>query len=56
MVNFLWNTKHTGNKPWSGPMMAKFTDAYMRHSASMASLIGVWLDMYMHTYIYNILV
>ena len=26
----------SGDKPFSGPMMALFTDAYMRHSASMS--------------------
>ena len=28
--------RRSGDKPFSGPMMALFTDAYMRHSASMS--------------------
>ena len=28
--------RRSGNKPFSGPMMALFTDAYVRHSASMS--------------------
>ena len=29
---------HSGDKPLSGPMMAFFTDAYMRHSVSYFSI------------------
>ena len=40
--------RRTGDKPLSEPMMAKFTDAYMRQSASMGSF---W-DWHTFTYVY----
>ena len=38
----------TGDKPLSGPMMAYFTNAYMRHSASMSWTTVEGIDEALH--------